>query len=141
MLSCITLCVKFSFFQIVGNYYFGEKRSIVVMDNATTHTSVNVSNSITARGALLVYQAAVSPDMNPIEYCFHQYKSHLKRNNWIYRAQPELAHRRALSSVRRANMVRYYRKVGGIRMPMEDDADDREEETILTLCCLTLLAD
>jgi len=65
--------------------------------------------------------------MNPIEFCFHQYKSHLKRNNWLYRAQPNLAHRRALSSVKHVNMVKYYRKVGGIRMPIEE-GDNVEED-------------
>jgi transposase len=108
------------------------------MDNATTHISVNVFNMITAAGALLVYQSAVSPDLNPIEFCFHQYKSHLKRHNWLYRAQPDLAHRRALSSVTRANMIRYYKKVGGIQMPIEE-RDNNDNELILTLCCLTVL--
>ena len=109
------------------------------MDNASTHMSLNVFNMITAVGALILYQPAVSPDLNPIEYCFHQYKSHLKRNNWLHQAQPELAHRRALSSVSRANMVRYYNKVGGIQMPIE--VHDYDEEKILTLCCLALLFD
>mmetsp|Transcript_17138 Transcript_17138/g.24802 ORF Transcript_17138/g.24802 Transcript_17138/m.24802 type:complete len:294 (+) Transcript_17138:43-924(+) len=47
--------IQYFLVPTLGNYYLGEKRSIVVMDNASTHMSVNVFNLITATGAILVY--------------------------------------------------------------------------------------
>ena len=64
----------------LGRYAFGEPRSIVVMDNAPTHFLDEVNDLIEGAGAIVVYQSAYSPDLNPIECCFHQYKASLKRN-------------------------------------------------------------
>jgi transposase len=106
----------------LGNFYAGERRSIVVMDNASTHWSPQIQTLIEARGAILLFQSTYSPDLNPIEYCFNQYKAHLKRHHWQYDYDPHLAHFRALGSVSPANMQRYYRHVGGIRNVPDPDA-------------------
>jgi transposase len=108
----------------LGNYYQGKARSILVMDNASTHMHAQIKALNEARGAIVMYQPPYSPDLNPIEFCFHQYKSHLARNHWQYGYDPYLAHYRALGSVNRANMINYYRKVGCIRnLPAEDDTE------------------
>ena len=100
---------------------------------------------ISATGALLIFQASsFSPDLNPIEFAFHQYKSHLRRNNWRYFGDSYQAHRRALACVTRENMINYYRKVGGIRIPnnaveVQKNLLLQEEEEFLLFFCLLLL--
>ena len=59
---------------ILGKFEFSEARSIVVMDNATTHMCQEVESIIRATGAYLLYTAPYSPDLNPIELCFNVYK-------------------------------------------------------------------
>ena len=66
--------------QNLGNFTRGERRSIVVMDNASTHMDEEVDRMICDAGALLLYTAPYSPDLNPIEKMFNVYKMHLKRN-------------------------------------------------------------
>ena len=52
----------------LGRYEFGEPRSIIVMDNAAIHSDVN--DLIEAAGAILIYIAPYSPDLNPVELMF-----------------------------------------------------------------------
>jgi len=42
---------------------------VVVMDNLAAHKVAGVEQSITARGARLVYLSPYSPDFNPIQSC------------------------------------------------------------------------
>jgi transposase len=118
----------------LGNFFMGEPRSIVVMDNASTHWSPRIQQLIAATGAILLFQPTYSPDLNPIEYCFNQYKSHLKRNHWQYGYDYILAHFRAMSSVTGENMENYYRHVGGIRnVPDRRGATQRRKKFIVLL--------
>ena len=57
---------------ILGSYELGEARSVVLMDNASTHMSDEIEKAITATGAVLIYGAPFSPHLNPIEYYFSQ---------------------------------------------------------------------
>lgn len=116
--------VQYKLVPTLGRYQFDEPRSIVVMDNASIHMDIRVNQLIMAAGSLLIYQAAYSPDLDPIEFCFHQYKAHLKRNQWLYKNDQFLAHFRALGAVSPANMRAYYRKVGGIQNIPEEVGED-----------------
>ena len=65
----------------LGNYDLGENNSIVVMDNATVHSDPRIEALINARGSRLVYLPKYSPEYNPIEKCFFEYKSYLRRHS------------------------------------------------------------
>jgi len=98
----------------LGNYWNGEKRSIVILDNATIHTDIRVTQLIEAKGAIVIYTSPYSPDLNPIEKCFHQYKSVLKRRKFI-NEDYLVTHFVALNSVSFENMCNYYRQIGCIK--------------------------
>jgi transposase len=55
------------------------KGDIVCMDNASVHMVEGVEEAIEARGAILFYLPAYSPDFNPIEQLFAKLKSMLRK--------------------------------------------------------------
>ena len=65
---------------MLGNYAKGEPRSVVFMDNASTHMTAEVEIAIAETGAIWIYGAPYSPHLNPIENFFSLYKAYLKRN-------------------------------------------------------------
>ena len=64
------------------------------MDNATIHG--DIEDLIVAAGAILIYTAPYSPDLNPIELMFGNYKSYLKRH---YHLPWQQAHEEGLQYV------------------------------------------
>ena len=52
---------------------------VVVMDNVPLHKVAGIAEAIAATGASVVYLPAYSPDFNPIEKFFSQFKSILQR--------------------------------------------------------------
>jgi len=91
----------------LGLVALNQPRSVVVMDNASVHNHGRIEAMINKAGATVVWNAAYSPDLNPIERCFHQYKSELKRSRLTH---PDAIdrHMAALYSVKRENMINYY---------------------------------
>ena len=85
----------------------GMSTPVVVMDNASVHKHARIRKLIVDAGGELVWTAAYSPDLNPIERCFNQYKTFLKTYKWLYPNQLE-RHYAALTSVSRDNMINYY---------------------------------
>jgi transposase len=55
-----------------------EPGDVVVMDNLRAHKVVGVEQSISARGARLIYLSPYSPDFNPIEQCWSKIKTFLR---------------------------------------------------------------
>ena len=53
----------------------------MLLDNVSIHHSDEVVALIEATGAIILYAALYSPDLNPIEFMFAKYKAMLKRNN------------------------------------------------------------
>ncbi len=56
-----------------------KRGDIVFMDNVSVHKVVGVEDAIEARGAILVYLPAYSPDLNPIEQVFAKLKAILRK--------------------------------------------------------------
>ena len=95
---------------VLGSYELGENRSVVLMDNASTHMSDEVEYAIAATGAILVYGAPYSPHLNPIELYFAQYKSYLKRNDRRMLYDWYSVHTDALNVVDRDMGIKFFRK-------------------------------
>ncbi len=51
----------------------------VVMDNASVHKSPLVNELITKAKSTLIYLPAYSPDLNPIEHCWANFKKYLRK--------------------------------------------------------------
>jgi len=60
--------VKEKLCPTLGSYVLGEPRSVVLLDNASTHMSLEVVNAIHATGAVIIYAAPFSPDLNPSKF-------------------------------------------------------------------------
>jgi len=135
--------VRYKLAPTLGNFVRGEPRSIVIMDNAPIHFNPEVEELIRDAGAILIFQPPYSPDLNPIESCFRQYKSSLRRQNRLgNRAQNVAnAHNVALLSVSRNNMLRYYRAIGafGILPPEEEVGGDKDEEDLIVLLAVFIV--
>ena len=58
-------------------------RSVLVMDNCSTHRNANVRRLCAERGVLLVYLPPYSPDYNPIEKSFHLVKNWMRRHDQL----------------------------------------------------------
>ncbi len=56
-----------------------KRNDIVFMDNVSVHKVIGVREAIEARGAILVYLPAYSPDLNPIEQLFSKLKAVLRK--------------------------------------------------------------
>ena len=102
--------VENSLCPILGDYSKGESRSVVMLDNASTHMSKRVTDMIEAKGARIIYTAPFSPDLNPIENFFSVYKRYLKRRSDEMSQDWEKIHFEALASVDREMGIKYFRK-------------------------------
>ena len=97
---------------VLGNFEMGEPRSVVLMDNASTHMSEEVEEAIAATGAILIYAAPYSPHLNPIENYFALYKAYLKRNGGRMGDDWLNVHYEALLTVDRDTGINYFRRCG-----------------------------
>ena len=95
---------------VLGRYQFGEARSVVLMDNASTHMSSAVEDAIKEAGAVLIYMPPYSPFLNPIENFFYIYKAYLKRNEGRMMINWEDVHKEGLQQVDRTKGIKYFRR-------------------------------
>ena len=94
----------------LGRYELGEPRSVVMMDNASTHMSDEIQAAIENAGAVLIYGAPFSPHLNPIELYFGVYKKYIKRNGERMKANWYEVHIEALSQVDGDKAMNFFRK-------------------------------
>ena len=65
----------------LGEYKKNQPRSVVILDNASTHHDDEVVRLIEGVAkAKILYTARYSPDLNPMEYYFKMYRYALKRH-------------------------------------------------------------
>ena len=107
---------------VLGNYALGEKNSIVILDNATIHHSEEIVDLIKETGAQIIYLPPYSPDLNPIELMFGQYKVMLKR---FFNEKLSVAHTFALQSVTSVTVNNYFYHCGipGVKNLSGEDED------------------
>lgn len=115
--------VKEKLVPTLGRYKYRERRSVVIMDNAPIHHHPEVVSLIKKAGAIVIYTAPYSPDLNPIEYFFRLYKDGLKRSNRRRSMKDPLkAHRKALCFVKAKEARNIFRKCGVPGLgPKEED--------------------
>ena len=102
--------VKTYLCPVLGNYEYGEPRSVVLMDNASTHLGDEVERAIESTGAILIYSAPYSPCLNPIELYFGEYKKYLKKNDKRMLHQWHTVHTEALNVIDRDKGIKFFRK-------------------------------
>ena len=56
-----------------------EPRSVVILDNLSTHKSPRAARALKDRGCWFLFLPPYSPDLNPIEMAFSKLKAHLRR--------------------------------------------------------------
>ena len=54
------------------------KGQYIIMDNASIHKDIRVKEAIEKVGCTLVYLPTYSPDLNPIEHCWANFKNCLR---------------------------------------------------------------
>jgi transposase len=117
---------------ILGKAINKEANSIVVMDNASIHNSTKVREMIEGAGAMLIYTAPYSPEYNPIEFMFGEYKKSLKRLSYNGTLDWLDVHHRAIQSVSPKQAKAFF---SHCQVPLIDDwlreQARQEEEGIL----------
>ena len=119
--------VEYCLCPTLGNYAKGEPRSIVVMDNASTHMDGRVAHLIRDTGAYILYTAPYSPDLNPIELAFNIYKGQLKRHEREFRFDWYGTHLKALEHIDRDMCIKEFRRCG-VRASRDSLTTDETEK-------------
>jgi transposase len=85
---------------------------IVVMDNLQAHKAVGVQQAIARRGAQLLYLPPYSPDLAPIEPCWSQVKTALRKVKARTRAVLDAAIAEAMIAVSPADAWNWFKHCG-----------------------------
>ncbi len=102
------LAIECAIMPHVGNFARGEPRSIVIMDNCAIYYDDTV-RMVRARGGILVFLPAYSPNFNPIEEAINQIKAFLLANRGLCDQNPKLAVLNACDSITAKNAQNYFR--------------------------------
>mmetsp|Transcript_34176 Transcript_34176/g.54778 ORF Transcript_34176/g.54778 Transcript_34176/m.54778 type:complete len:330 (-) Transcript_34176:968-1957(-) len=95
---------------IEENGGFPGPRSVVVLDNFSTHKNVNFMRRVDEANGVVLHLPPYSPDFNPIESVFGQVKAWLRRNHdWVQHQDGVQAIDRALRSVTPQDCQQYIR--------------------------------
>ena len=111
------------------------------MDNSKTHTGQRTRELIENAGAILLFTSPFSPDLNPIEYCFHIYKEELKSSIHVVNiCSVQRAHLNACQAVTPAHARHTYRHLGGAirNVPDAVDVNNEDEEAFFSAAALLI---
>ena len=90
-----------------------EQGDTVIMDNCPFHhgrfTEVVLRNMLAEYGVNLLFQPAYSSHLNTCEFCFHQIKAFLNRNQMLAENEMEIAIYEACCRISLQNSVSYFR--------------------------------
>jgi hypothetical protein len=121
----------------LGNFEKGEPRSIVITDNASIHMAEEIVSLIQSKGAYLLYTAAFSPDVNPIEKMFVIYKACVKRNQALMASNSCYdLHVFALGTVTPDIALSEFKKCG---FPIKDVNTVKEKQEIIVAVATILI--
>ena len=114
---------------------------MVVLDIAPTHRKDVLRPLIEKAGAKLIFLPQYSPDFNPIEACFHLYKSALKRS---FKDKDittvELAHICAMRSITPQKARSNFERVGiYVKNITKQHNDDMDDESIVILAAASII--
>ena len=110
--------VEYFLVPSLGKAVNQEPNSIVVMDNAAIHCTERVVELIEEAGALLVFTAPYSPEYNPIENMFGEYKKSLRRHAYTRDIHWFDVHWQALQSVSPAMAKQFFKHC---KVPMMEE--------------------
>jgi len=106
--------VRSHLLQVLGRYVWGERNSVVVLDNSSVHHKelAEVLRLIRGAGAIVEFLSPYSPDLNPIEEGFSKVKKGCRRDRVLYIANPAACIATALGRVTASDMHGYFRHSG-----------------------------
>ena len=106
--------------------------------------SMEVVRAIEEVGAVVIYSAPYSPDLNPIENYFSVYKRYLRKYGAEMERNWEMIHLQAMNQVNRSMGIKYFRRCGipgamNIKTAEEIKSEAEDEAALLLLPLLTQL--
>ena len=121
---------------ILGYYLKREPHSVVIMDNCSIHIDYRIIEMVKEAGAIIIFSASYSPELNPIEYMFHQWKSFLKRNHEKFARDWFTVHHAALASVTPEQGLNYFRNTTLVELVENHIMYPHVQEEIVALLLL-----
>ena len=121
---------------ILGNYFRREPHSVVIMDNCSIHIDHRILQMVQDAGAIIIFSAPYSPELIPIEYMFHQWKSFLKRHHQEFARDWFTVHHAAIASVTPEQGLNYFRNTTLIELVENHIMYPHIQEEIATLLLL-----
>lgn len=70
---------------------FPGKHSVLIMDNASFHRTDEIVQACSRAGVKLVFLPPYSPDLNPIEEFFAEFKAFVRKHFRVYQDNPDMA--------------------------------------------------
>ena len=110
---------------VLGNYGRQEPHSQVIIDNASIFYSDEVVEAIENVGAKVLYTSPYSPELNPIENMFGEYKKGLRR--YSMNMSWNIAHLTSLNAVTPRMARGFFRGCGVDGCDIENDVDSKQK--------------
>jgi hypothetical protein len=121
---------------LLGNFEKGEPHSIIILDNASIHMAEEIVSLIQSKRAYILYTAAFSPDINPIDTMFVIYKACVKRNQALMASNSCYdLHLFALGTITPDIALSEFKKCG---LPIKDLNTVKEKQEIIVALAIIL---